>query len=281
MTSTKTKVALARMAYRGLAWARQTVGLGPEVVARRGGLTWKLDLREGIDLAIFLFGTFERATITACRRHVRPGDVALDIGANVGSHTLHLAKFVGPSGRVIAFEPTTFAYRKLLANVALNPDLALRITAEQIMLVDTGARPLQPALYSSWPLTSQADLHAQHRGRLMSTAGARGLSLDEYLESERVPSVALMKLDVDGHECAVLRGATDTIRRFRPLIVMEVAPYVLREVGHELGDLVEIIRSLGYELRSQTTGASLPSDPEDLRALIPDGAGMNVLVTSR
>jgi FkbM family methyltransferase len=281
MTSTKTKIALARIAYRGIASARKVFGLGHEVVARRGGLIWKLDLSEGIDLAIFLFGAFERATVAACQRYVRPGDVALDIGANIGSHTLHLAQFVAPSGRVVAFEPTTFAYRKLLANIAMNPDLAPRITAEQIMLVETGAKRLQPQLYSSWPLSSESDLHAKHRGRLMSTTGARALSLDEYLGSARVSSVALIKLDVDGHECAVLRGATDTIRRFRPLIVMEVAPYVLHEVGHQLGDLVEIIRSLGYTLQNQTTGAPLPSDGDGLRALIPEGAGVNVLAAPR
>jgi FkbM family methyltransferase len=279
--STKAKVVLARIAYRGIACARGVVGLGHDVVVQRGGVNWKLDLREGIDLAIFLLGAFERATVVACRRHLRPGDIALDIGANIGSHTLLLAQSVGPSGRVFAFEPTTFAYGKLLANIAMNPDLAPRIMAEQIMLVDSGARRLEPQLYSSWPLTSQADLHPQHLGRLMSTLGARVVSLDEYLGSARVPSLALIKLDVDGHECSVLRGAADTIARFRPRIVMEIAPYVLREVGHELGDLVEIVTSLRYELRDQTTGTSLPMDADCLRALIPDGAGINVLAEPR
>jgi FkbM family methyltransferase len=277
VTRTKTKIALARIAYRGIAGARKVFGLGPEVVARRGGLNWKLDLREGIDLAIFLLGAFERATVAACRRHLRPGNIALDIGANIGAHTLHLAQFVGSNGRVFAFEPTTFAHRKLLANIALNPDLAPRIRAEQIMLVEAGARKLEPRLYSSWPLASEEDVHAQHRGRLMSTTGARAMSLDEYLESARVPSVALIKLDVDGYECAVLRGAANTIARLRPRLVMEIAPYVLREAGHELSDLLEIISSFGYALKNQTTGARLPIDAAGLRALIPEGAGVNVV----
>ena len=277
MTSTRTKIALARAAYQSIAWAREAFGLGRDVVARRGGFNWKLDLSEGIDLAIFLFRTFERPTVAACRRHLRPGDIALDIGANIGSHTLHLARFVGPHGRVFAFEPTTFAYRKLLANIAMNPEMAPRITAEQVMLVGPGAGKLEPELYSSWPLTSHERLHALHRGRLMSTTGARAVSLDAYLESARVPSVALIKLDVDGHECSVLRGAADTIARFRPRIIMEIAPYVLCDVGHELGDLVQLVGSHGYTFRDQTTGASLPRDAAGLRALIPEGAGVNVL----
>jgi FkbM family methyltransferase len=279
--TTKTKIVLAGIASRSIAGARRALGLRNEVAVRRGEVWWKLDLQEGIDFAIFLFGVFERHTVMACRRHLRPGDVAVDIGANIGSHALHLARCVGPSGRVFAFEPTTFAYQKLLANIAMNPDLAARITPEQIMLVDPRARELAPHLYSSWPLTATAQLHAQHLGRLMDTAGARAISLDEYLESAQVPSVALIKIDVDGHECSVLRGAVGTISRFRPVIVMEVAPYVLREVGHELGDLLEIVTSLGYELRDQRTGASLPMDADGLRALISEGAGVNVVALPR
>src|SRR5262249_20842131 len=219
-----------------------------------------------------LFGAFERATVAACRRHLRPGDIALDIGANIGSYTLHLARSVGPDGRVFAFEPTTFAYRKLLTNIAMNPHVPSPITAEPILLGGAGVWRLEPELYSSWPLTSHERVHTEHRGRLMSTVGAHAVSLDAYVESARVPSVALIKLDVDGHECSVLRGAAGTIGRFRPRIIMEIAPYVLREVGHELDDLVQLVSSLGYTFRNQTTGASLPRDAAGLRALIPQVA---------
>ena len=281
MLRTKTKILLAGLASQSIGGARRLLGLRNEVTVRRWGVTWKLDLQEGIDLAIFLFGVFERRTVLACRRHLRPGDTAIDVGANIGSHTLHLARYVGSRGRVFAFEPTAFAHQKLLANIALNPTLSARIIAEQIMLVDAAERALAPQLYSSWPLTAGAPVHAKHLGRLMDTAGARAVSLDEYVESARVSSVALIKVDVDGHECSVLRGAIGAITRFRPVIVMEVAPYVLRDTGHDLGDLVEIVASLGYELRDQRTETVLPSDAEGLRALIPEGAGVNVIALPR
>ena len=281
MLTTKTKVRLAGIASRSITGARRVLGLRNEATVRRGGIWWNLDLQEGIDLAIFLLGVFERRTLLACRRHLRTGDIAIDVGANIGSHTLHLARCVGSSGRVFAFEPTAFAHRKLLANIALNPALAARVTAEQIMLVDSGARTLAPQLYSSWPLTTTAPVHAKHLGRLMDTAGARVVSLDEYLESARVSSVALIKVDVDGHECSVLRGALGAITRFRPVIVMEIAPYVLQEAGHDLNDLVEIVASLGYELRDQRTETVLPTHAAGLRALIPEGAGVNVVARPR
>ena len=77
-----------------------------------------------IDFAIYLGGMFERNTALALRKLVRPSSLVLDIGANIGAHTLRLANLVGSSGRVFAFEPTDFAYSKLQANLDLNPALA-------------------------------------------------------------------------------------------------------------------------------------------------------------
>ena len=70
------------------------------------------------------------------QRIVRRGDIVLDIGANIGAHTLHLAQAVGAAGKVWAIEPTDYAMAKLKANIALNPGLAARIVCCQLMLVD-------------------------------------------------------------------------------------------------------------------------------------------------
>ena len=95
------------------AWGRRLVGGGPELVTSRQGLTWQLDLREGIDLSIYLLGRFEPSTVRCYTRLVNPGDVVLDVGANIGAHTLPLARLVGEAGRVIAFELTRYAFLKL------------------------------------------------------------------------------------------------------------------------------------------------------------------------
>ena len=71
---------------------RTLAGKGDVGVFRRGGIVWELDLREGIDFAIYLQGGFEAATLREYGRIVRSGFVALDIGANIGSHTLPLAQ---------------------------------------------------------------------------------------------------------------------------------------------------------------------------------------------
>src|SRR5260370_39071752 len=89
---TKAKVEMARLLYRMTSACRSIVDLNDEAEVRRAGANWYLDLCEGIDLSIYLFGAFERSTLRALRRLVRAGDTVLGIGANVGAYTLPLAR---------------------------------------------------------------------------------------------------------------------------------------------------------------------------------------------
>ncbi len=143
------------------------------VEVSRAGIRWRLDLTEVIDFAIFLTGKFEHSTVRAYCGIVKPGDVVLDIGANIGSHTLHLARCVGAGGHVIAFEPTAFAFRKLLDNLELNSDLRARITPLQVMLNDTLGTAPQKEIYSSWPLRATSDLHSGHGGAQVNSGRHR------------------------------------------------------------------------------------------------------------
>jgi hypothetical protein len=117
--NTRTKLRIARTLYWTLTGFRRILGGTDSARVSRRGIHWQLELREGIDLAIYLFGYFEYETFRAYRRLLKPGDTVPDIGANIGAHTLHLARCVSPSGRVIAFEPTAYAYNKLRQNISL------------------------------------------------------------------------------------------------------------------------------------------------------------------
>src|SRR6202158_5363177 len=123
------KIAAARAIYHVIHVGRTLLGRTDQKIAIRDGVTYDLDLSQGIDFAIYLGNIYERQTKAALRRLVSPGSLVLDIGANIGAHTLHLAQLVGPNGRVTAFEPTDYAFRKLGRNLELNPELKSRVTA--------------------------------------------------------------------------------------------------------------------------------------------------------
>ena len=277
MFSTKTKLAAAKVAYKVVTVLRKAMGLSNHVEVNRKGIKWRLDLGEGIDLSIYLLGLFEWSTVSAYRRLVRRDDVVLDIGANIGAHTLHLARCVGPGGKVVAFEPTAFAFNKLVTNVGLNPTLSPRILMEQVMLVEKPGADLVPGIYSSWPLANQSDLHQKHGGRLRRTDGASVATLDEYLERAGIVRVHLVKMDIDGYECLVLRGSMTTLKRERPLIIIELAPYTIVETGHSLEELLDILGTSGYTLTALKSGQPLQTNPRVLRELIPSGCSINVL----
>jgi FkbM family methyltransferase len=276
MLTTKAKIKIASALSRTIRTARAAVGVASDnVLVERNGIAWQLDLREGIDFAIFL-GVYERSTTRAIRRLVRPGHIVLDIGANVGAHTLELARRVGHLGRVFAFEPTVFARAKLLQNLSLNPPLAAVVKVEQLMLTASDDRTTEFRIYSRWPLVPADELHAKHLGQLQVTEGAHAMSLDTYLECAQVSRVDFIKLDVDGFECEVLEGAQRCLQRFRPTILMELSPYCLRERGGSLGQLVDTLHRWGYRF-ARLNGKELPTDVEELDSKIADGAGINVI----
>ena len=271
------KIAAARAIYHAIHAGRTLLGRTDQEIIVRDGVTYDVDLSQGIDFAIFLGNIYERRTRAALRKLVSPGSLVLDIGANIGAHTLSLARLVGPNGRVMAFEPTDFAFRKLSRNLELNPSLAARVEACHCFLTANDGASVPEAIYSSWPLAVEAGLHAKHLGREMQTEQAQARSLDSILSERADRKVQLVKLDVDGFECDVLRGATAMLREVRPIFVMELAPYVLEERGSSLDQLLSYFVPNGYVFYDEQTRKPLPSSADELQRMIANGAGINAI----
>ena len=111
----------------------------------------------------------------------------------------------------------------------------------------------------------------------MRTETARARSLDSVLTELADRKVALVKLDVDGFECDVLRGATSLLRDVRPIFVMELSPYVLEEHGTSLEQLLSFFVPNGYAFYDERTFKPLPSVARELQRMIADGAGINAI----
>jgi FkbM family methyltransferase len=272
--TTRQKMAGARVVQRPVLAARHLLGRGPEATVRRKGVQWTLDLREGIDFAIWLQGAFEPLTVATYRRLLRPGAHVIDIGANVGAHTLRFAQAVGPTGRVLACEPTSSTFARLTTTIRANPELALRIDARQLMLLASREAVLPKSVMASWPLKPSEDLHPTMRGRGVSTTGAHVSTLDALTESAALTRVDLIKLDVDGYECDVLDGGRETLARHRPVILAEIAPHALEAADRTTDELVARFHEAGYEL---ATLRDRPVRRSDLERLARQRVSMNVI----
>lgn len=176
---------------------------------RYGTMMWlRRDMYVGRSFAEY--GEYSEGEVDLFRQCLRPGDVALDIGANLGAHTLPLAQLVGPGGAVFAFEPQRILFQILCGNVALNE--LPNVHALPVALGRAAGRTKVPAL--------------DYRGAVnfggVSLGGTHGedvpvLTLDQL----EVSKVKLIKIDVEGMELEVLAGAKATLARCRPLLYVE------------------------------------------------------------
>lgn len=274
--STATKIRIAGALYGVVAPLRWCLGQPPDrAICRRGGINWELDLREGIQLSIYCFGMFERTTARALRRLLPPGGVAVDVGANIGAHTLPMARQAGPQGRVIAVEPTS-ASTRLRDNLARNPDLASRVTVCPVAILAPGER-LAPAYYAAWPVRGGKRRHAVHGGVALNAEGSAGVTLDALIQEQGLTRLDVIKIDVDGGELAALRGAGATLERWRPALVLELSVYALIEHGGSLEALLALLAEARYRLLEEASFAPLPSDPVAISRLIPAHGSINVV----
>jgi FkbM family methyltransferase len=277
MLSTAQKIRVARIAHwilRATLW-RRLPGEGTLTV-RRGGLNWRLDPGEGIDLTLFLFGAFEPSTHRALHREVRPGATVLDIGANIGAHTLFLAHWVGDAGRVVAFEPTDFGVEKIRRNLALNPGLDRRVSIRQRYLADAIDQPAPAAVAASWPVDERPAEDPVMGSRRMTASRAGAARLDDELTELGLGRVDLVKLDIDGNELKALRGGQRLFREDRPVFVMELAPYAFPNRG-DFDEMVELFAAERYRFWTLDRRRALPAGARALRESIPEQGSMNVL----
>jgi FkbM family methyltransferase len=245
---------------------------GKQMIAQVDGVRYQLDLDELIDHSLFFDGAFEPVTTEALKQLTRRGATVLDIGANIGCHTCLLAKLAHP-GMVIAFEPMPWARAKLLKNIALNS--LSNVVVEKYVLADTNSKSMSVHFRSSWQLGSRTGL-TEESSTSRTPAFVDLITLDSYVAENHVPNIGLIKLDVDGYEAKVLRGAAETLRKFHPILVMEFCSYTLEAAGDCLRDVIDLLAAAGYRIYQENTFLEF-STLEKILESVPAGASINVV----
>lgn len=199
--------------------------------------------------------------VEACIRTVlRPGQTAVDVGANLGYFTAVLAQCVGPAGRVWSFEPVPETYELLTLCKSLNG--YAHVTPMGVALgTANGSIEITYDRRHSGIATMHPDQVAGETQRVQLR------SLDTLIASGEVGRRPdLLKVDVEGHELDVLRGARQTIAEATPTIVFELNERAARAAGWTLAELAELLLSLGdYGFFLIGDGGTRPLDPFSFR----------------
>jgi len=194
--------------------------------------------------------SFDNAEFQAISHLVRAGDVAFDVGANVGEYSVLLSRQCGAAGRVWAFEPVPDTHWRLRETLALNR--CGNVTPVQAAVCDkagTVRMNLFEPQYSAWNTLGMPKMITPEGNRVSpaTSVDVPSCTLDEFCDSEKIAKVNFLKVDVEGFERAVFQGATRLLRERRvDCICFEISQEPLKGAGANSRSIFEALETHGY-----------------------------------
>ena len=213
-----------------------------DIEIERDGIRYLVRLTDDVERQIY-FGTYERADVSAIRSLVPAGGLCIDVGANVGFFSLHFARWVGHGGRVYAFEPDEVAYERLTQNVALN-GVGETVRTNRAAVAACSGRAV---FYRSAPGHGGWGSLTRFEDIATDTTDVRVTTIDEFMKTERLECVDLLKVDVEANEFELLEGGRDSLCRhaFKAILIEFNGPR-LAQRGRTYADFMDLFKSFRY-----------------------------------
>jgi len=228
----------------------------PIVPIHGDDLRLQLDRHDSLGL---LQRPFEPDEVSLVKRVIKPGQVVLDIGANIGYYTLLFSRLVGDAGKVIAFEPDPDNAALLIQNLAANQ--CQNVTVHQVA---TGARQAILRLYQC---AENAGMHRAYNSICCTTdyRSVTSVAIDQFLENES--QIDFLKMDIEGYEYFALQGMQAILEEKAPKILVEFSPFALAEAGVTTTAFIEFFAKRNYTIssvRGEGTDGVIPRNFGDL-----------------
>ena len=250
----------ARAAFlKGLTHLERRFGVpgGQRPVMLPSGTRLFCNLSDNLQAELYYVRSYARRELSILREHLSPGEVFLDVGAHVGLFAIELARQVGKSGTVLAFEPSPDTAAQLRRNVAINQLQDVVNVFETALGKEDEIRPL----YGSPLRPSDAGMRSLFTsGQHVADVPVR--SLDSLVESGAlgpVKAIDAVKIDVEGAELLALEGMKKTLSACAPRIVfVETVPSLLERTDSSEAQIVELMSGIGYVV-SESLSAGHPN----------------------
>lgn len=185
-------------------------------------------------------GIFDQPLIEAMKALVSPGDVYLDVGSNFGQSTVLMSYAVGPTGKVIAFEADPWIGSALKENIKQN-----KCTNTEVIIAAVWDESNLSLIYSSDDLVTFGS-YGSYGIDPNATEGQQVKSIT--IDSLNLDRVNLIKIDAQGSDLNVLKGARDTIRRLKPNIIFEYEQLFNNRFNTSWNDYLQFISDIDYRI---------------------------------
>lgn len=216
----------------------------PLWVELQSGVKMLLDPGDLISRVLLETGEWDPDTWKAIAVHLPSGGTFIDVGAHMGHCSLMAAILVGPSGRVIAIEANPEMVEQLRRNIHASSatiNVQSMACSDSETLVDLYVAPHANSGSSSFSAHNASLGGSSQKGYCIQAR-----PLDAILDELKVSRVDVLKIDVEGAELKVLRGAKGTLTRHRPVLIVELDDQLLRAMGTSSSEICNVLASYGY-----------------------------------
>ncbi len=198
-------------------------------------------------------GLFEHEEVQFIRRILKPGMVFLDIGANMGFYSIIAAKYVGSSGQVHSFEPSPRMFEELKFNIELNG--LSNVEPNSIALGDKSGTACLSRYERGKEVYASLSPNVYPGAKITGHDYVTVETLDNYVEEKRLERVDVIKIDVEGAECLVLRGSQVLLSSTSgPTIILEMVPSLMEHFNCSCNEVVRFFREFGYKVFTLSDG---------------------------
>lgn len=223
----------------------------------------------GVDNYIYLNSIHEQEILNVIRENVQAGDTVVDVGANIGQHTLFMSKFVGETGSVYAFEPLKSNTDSIQKSLKLNNSQNVKVETMAVGEKDTEVKMYVPETSNDRSSRELVGIVVENFEKVKMT------KLDTYFKDKKIDFI---KIDTEGFESEVVSGASKMIAEHQPKILLEYAPKFYEGRKLDSNDLLRTLIENGYVLHDVSSSVEINDVLAYTAFLTKGGSGIsNVL----
>ncbi|MFN8416980.1 MAG: FkbM family methyltransferase [Cytophagaceae bacterium] len=224
-----------------------------EMTVKRNGVNFTLQLTDYMQWHVFADKpdiSWQKAT-----EFITEGSSVMDVGANIGAFSLQLAKKLSDkkiNTTIHAFEPNPYIYKRFQNNLQLNPPLQSFVSIHPLAL---GSENGEASIVFTDNNSGGGQIHAKAEN---NSVPVQIKTLDSFVEENKIENISFIKIDVEGFEPFVLKGAQATILREKPKLYIEITDEWFRKHGSSAEEVIQLLKSWGYQIYVEIKSGLVP-----------------------